>query len=466
MQKTLQIFFCLLFTNFIACDFGNTNIDPTRPTDAELKEILPSAITQTAHNLTSIGGRVTAIVIQQLKGIDAQPESYSQYLIDERTLDEFWQTGLYGGAMKDAFILIEKANEQERPHYKGIAQILMAINLGIATSFWGEVPYEEAFQGLQNLQPKYDSQEDIYERIQLLLQKAIQNLSQPASENPPLEDDLIFSGDAQKWIKTAKALQARYYLHLSKRDNNTVQKVLNALQSGVFQNLKDQPIFQFGNFINEAHPLPLYSFERPDQLAMSDYLYQLMDTLNDPRLNSYAFFKNNTPLIYHRDSNQLFWGQFDAPLPLISLMELKFIESEIHLRLGNETLSQIYFKEAVVAHFEQLNFSNAIFDNYINQHIHFDNQSTFDEKLEWLIQQKHIAFFAQNSIESWLDYRRTGFPQLIVPPNINSSFNPSMIIPRRYLYPISERTANEMEVNQAINRQNGQLLDVDIWAFE
>lgn len=466
MRALIKIAFVFSIVCFNACDFDDTNLDPTRPDDAELKEILPTAITQTTHNLMSIGGRVTGIVVQHFDGIDAQPESYGQYLIDERTLDEFWQTGLYAGAMKDCAILMEKATAGDAPHYNGIAKILMAVNLGIATSFWGEVPFSEAFQGLENLNPKFDSQEDIYKEIQSLLQKAIENLEQPSSENPPQIDDLIFGGEASKWISTAKALQARYHLHLSRRDINAAQKALDVIHSGAFEMISEQPDFPFGNNLNEANPLPLYLFERPDQIVMSDYLYALLDSTNDPRLEYLAIMIDGEPHIYRQDSTQLFWGQFDTPLPLISFTELKFIEAEAHLLLGNLEDAEKVFIEAVTAHFEQMNTGDLNFDPIMSSLINFDVHSTFEAQLEWLIQQKHIALFAQNPIEAWVDFRRTGFPKIHPPASANPSFNPSLVIPKRYLYPISERNSNEVNFNEAIERQGGHLMDVGIWGFE
>lgn len=121
------------------------------------------------------------------------------------------------------------------------------------------------------------------------------------------------------------------------------------------------------------------------------------------------------------------------------------------------------FQTAVLANFDQLNLFSSTNLTYINQHIHFNNCPTFEDKLVWLIQEKHIALFAKNPIEAWGGYRRTGYPILAVPPNANPRFNPNLIIPRRYLYPISERTANENNLNEAILRQGGHLLNVDFW---
>jgi len=457
----------LLFLALSAsCDFGDTNLDPTRQTDAELKEILPTALAQTSRNLASIGGRVTGTVIQHFKGIDAQPESYSQYLIDERTLDQFWRTGLFGGAMKDCQNIIEKAKKSEQPHYEGIAKILMAVNLGIATSFWGEVPFKEAFNGLENLQPVYDSQEALYQSIQQLLNEAIEALNQPASNNPPQEDDLIFGGDATKWIATSKALQARYFLHLSKRRTEAAQDALNAIRAGAFQSLEQQPDFPFSNNVNEANPLPLYNFERPDQLAIGDFLHQLLKDENDPRLSRYAVEIEGMPLLFDRDASSLYWGQFGAPLPLISLAEVKFIEAEALLRLHRTEEAETALREACITHFQQMNIPEPEYSVYLENHLHFLNATSFDQQLELVLTQKYIALFGQNPIEAWVDFRRTGYPELQPATGANPSFNPSLVVPRRYLYPISERISNETNFNAAIQRQGGHLMDVNIWAFK
>lgn len=449
-----------------ACEFGSTNLDPTLTVDAEMKEILPGALVQTAHNIVSIGGRVSGVVVQHFKGVDAQPAGYNQYLIDERTLDAFWRSGLYGGAMKDCQILIEKATEADQPIYRGIAKVLMAINMGMATTIWGDVPFQDAFQGLNQLQPSYDRQSDIYLSIQDLLQTAIEDFHLAQKDPLYLADDLIFNGQTLPWIATAKALQARYQLHLSRKDPAASLKTLAFIRSGAFESLNSQPVFAFGKSLKEAHPLPLFSFDRPDQMVVGDYLYSYLRELNDPRFSRLIAIVGDTPIFHHPDSNQLYWGQFDAPLPFISLTELKFIEAEALLRTGAIDEAEEAFQMAVRANLQQLNLPEEITHDFIENKIHFRQATDFTARLQLLIRQKHLALFGQNPIEAWVDYRRTGFPRLTAPSDANPSFNPSLIVPRRCLYPISERRTNEINLNEAISRQGGHLLDTDLWIFQ
>ena len=77
-----------------------------------------------------------------------------------------------------------------------------------------------------------------------------------------------------------------------------------------------------------------------------------------------------------------------------------------------------------------------------------------------------MASFAQNPHEAWIDQRRTGFPQLEIPQNANSSLNPSLTIPKRVVYPIGERTTNYNHYQEAITRQGGHLMDITPWLFK
>ncbi len=65
----------------------------------------------------------------------------------------------------------------------------------------------------------------------------------------------------------------------------------------------------------------------------------------------------------------------------------------------------------------------------------------------------------------WITAERA-FPELRRLAGISTSFNPSRVIPRRYLYPNTEVNTNNQPMTAAIERQGGQLLDVDMWAFK
>jgi hypothetical protein len=79
--------------------------------------------------------------------------------------------------------------------------------------------------------------------------------------------------------------------------------------------------------------------------------------------------------------------------------------------------------------------------------------------------EKYKAMYGQAPIQVWNDFRRTGFPALTPNPDGVNGNNPSGIVPRRLLYPITERQSNPIPYEEAIQAQGGHLLDDDIWVF-
>lgn len=470
MMRYLKIFMIIALFPFSGCDFGNTNIDPSKLDDVEVTQILPAAQAQTARNLGSVGARVSGVVVQHFRGIADQPLAYNTYLIDENALDDYWVGGLYAGAMKDCQIIIEKGKDEDIPQYVGIAKILMSINLGIATCFWGDVPYSEALLGFDQLQPAYDTQEDIYKAIQTLLDEAIEALNEDSGELTPGTDDLIYGGNRALWLGTARALKARYYLHLVKQDSAAALNALSVLDAGTLYANTVQPEFPFGDIQNEANPIAYYGEDRAGQLAVNQFMLDLLDTKNDPRKQLYTREVNGNYVIYVRndkedDLTDLYWGQFDSPMPLISYSELLFIRAEANLRVGISSLAESNLLAAVRANMRVLGVDEEDIEEYITAHVSLSGLS-FEQSLAKIIEEKFVAMFGQGAIEAWVDYRRTGYPELTPAANASESFDPSKVVPRRYLYPISERSTNGENMEEAVSRQGGHLLDQELWAFQ
>jgi len=63
------------------------------------------------------------------------------------------------------------------------------------------------------------------------------------------------------------------------------------------------------------------------------------------------------------------------------------------------------------------------------------------DKIQAIIYQKYISLAGYNNLEGYLEYERTGYPNLPVP----ASADPSAVsttIPKRQYYPLSELTSN------------------------
>lgn len=461
LTNILTITIGALLISTTGCDFGDINIDPTRQFDVEMSSLLPTAQAQVAYNIGANPNRVTGIILQQYEGVDAQQLQYTSCVIDENTMNNFWNFGLYAGLLNNLSVIIDKANEEEKPHYSGIAKVLMAHQLGMATSFFGDIPFSEALQGLENLKPSYDTQEQIYASIQTLLDEAINELGQPGHPVGPSGDDLIFGGDADSWTATAYALKARFTMHLTKRNPNAATQALGFIdqaKSHGFTSEAAAPKFQFEDKITGGNPLAIFGQQRPNTMAIADDFVARME--NDPRQEKYMSFDGSKWVYFQAGDENLFWSQFDSYLPLISYPELKFLEAEAKVRTGAGDAKDALI-EAVQASMDQLGVEEAAAAAYIATNI-----VPQAADLQLVINEKYDALFGQAPQEAWVDFRRTDFPNLTADPGCDNGLNPGGGIPRRYLYPIDERLTNRENYEAAIARQGGQLMNVDLWAFE
>jgi hypothetical protein len=441
----------ILVVILTACEYDSTNNDPTRPggENVPLVAIVPAMQTQTHRNIGAVLGRYGGILTQQWEGVDAQQLGYTSYVIGENDTSSPWDSGLYTGSMRDAVDIIERATAQENFNTRGLAKIYLAINLGIATNVWGNVPYSEAFLAAENLSPKYDDQEELYTVILDLLDEAINDLE--ANDPVGIQGDLI-DATPNQWIATAHALKARFYIQLTSRSNSAAQNALTEINLAMSSN-DGQINFLFENSQNGGHPLALFGFQRPNTMIIGDFFADLMT--NDPRQPLYMVEDDGDNFLYFSDDDpNLVWSKLNSASPVISYAEVKFIEAEATERNGD---GEFIMKEAIRANMEYLSIPTADIDTYIAD-ITFNGIQT-------IMTEKYKAMYGQAPIQVWNDFRRTGFPELTPNPDGVNGNNPSGIVPRRLLYPITERQSNPIPYEEAIQAQGGHLLDDNIWVF-
>jgi hypothetical protein len=106
---------------------------------------------------------------------------------------------------------------------------------------------------------------------------------------------------------------------------------------------------------------------------------------------------------------------------------------------------------------------NFNFDTYYAQDmVKYDGKTT--KGLEQIISQKYAAFFMNSGMEAYFNWRRTGFPKFETGVGNGNSNR----IALRWQYPISERTTNTKNYNDAINSQYGGKDDINdtVWIMK
>ncbi len=417
---------------FAGCQLAEVNENPNVPDDVPLETLLPPAQFDLAEAIGGRAFRYSNIFSQHLQGTNNQELNTENYSPDELFVGYLWDD-FYAGSMIKLRFLIDKAEAQEAPHYEGVGKILMASALGVVTDFWGAVPYSEALSA-SNVQPGYDSQPEVYAQIIQLLDDAVEDLQAPESVFSPGNDDLVYQGDLMAWIKAANALKARYLLHQVNVDPNAASQALTAAQGAFSNSFED---FQYSYLGTDVDANPIFQYYEITPNAIIDQQFVGIIGIQDPRFD---FFVDIIPFTGGESKVGEALASPDSPIKFISYVEQKFIEAECYLRTGQLPQAEEALQEAIRTSVEDNTFGTLTteeIDEFVGE---FALSGDFESDLEVLIEQKYVALFTTQ--EPWVDYRRTGYPQLEPNEGAVSASNPNGEIPLRLMYPQNERLLN------------------------
>lgn len=436
-----------LTLTFISCEQElNINNDPNNPTVVPISSLLAGSEVHLGYFLGGDGTRIPASIVQHYGGHRGQLLNYGQYNITSADSDGAW-TNIYD-ILIDLREIENKTQDTDDKIYLGISQVLQAYTFSIATDLFGDIPFTESLQGISNITPKYDKQEDIYPALISMLDKGIVNLNSNSGTLPG-DDDVIYQGDTTKWVALANSIKLRLYNHLSKRTPTAALTFLASNPSLLVSPTNNAKI-NFGDVASSANPI--YQFDilsgRADN-AVCKTIVDKMKSLNDPRV-PYFFnvvtnndnglagqYLGNLPGNDLDDSGlNLFsrvgsrFASINSPVILMSAAEVEFIKSEIYFRASQNTNAQISYENAIKNDFIDTGLTTLQAQTYISG-------VPFNNSLQRIMEQKWITMF-QASYESFTDWRRTGFPVLTSPVTNRTSG----VTPRRLPYPQVEINVN------------------------
>lgn len=429
--------------------------------------------------------------------------------------------GFCGGMYENVYLhifnntrnLIESCEESGLTDYAGMLRVIQTYAIQMLTDTYGPVAYTSAIEDpTDGASYYYDSQEDIYNYLFDLLDDAITNFQNPASElSDRQEFDSWCQGDLDLWIRVANQFKLRLAMRIVKVNPTLAQeKAQEAVQAGVLT--KDILINQ--GLSNELTRM----FEWGD-CRMNANLITIMEGFNDPRLPLYVttntedienvdgtvtatgtryvgirngiFTSESSPTSWRGVSNVV--CEYTTPFPVMKASEGYFLRAEGLLRgwnMGGGTAQQWYEDGIRTSIQNELSYKGSFagvssisedaIDAYINgttiqedyidpvnsQYnyeavntlcVKWDESATNEEKLQRIITQKWIANFPL-SIEAWCEYRRTGYPVMF--PNVNNQSNGTIDTNegvRRLIYSETEINTNNAELQNGIailNQEN------------
>ncbi len=470
MKISKMYWILLLAVGMISsCDngFEELNSNPNDPAMVPSKLVLTNVIrmTQNIMNSTFVGGDMGSCWVQHYA--KTQYNAEARYIPRESVIGNMVWQGLYASVVMDAKKMEELAIGEGNNDMQGAALILQAYGLSVLTDVFGAIPFYEALNGESEgeFTPVYDNQENVFEGILEMLDKANLLLNGTGDIDPT--SDILYGGDYTRWKKMANALKFRALMRISGKVNvsTDLQDIMD--NRVLFTSNHDEAKLAYLENPPNANPLfETVVFGNRNEWVMNETIIEFLESLDDPRLEIYAqpvsgeIYKGKpsgciaNPIgIDNFSPIGLKYLDAEAPGYFMSYAELQFLMAEAAQRGLISGDPESYYNEAIRASLE-FNEVEEQYSEYINQP---SVAYTSVNGLRKIAEQKWIALFGQG-IETWTEWRRTQYPELI-PANCGAISE----IPSRLTYPNEEQSLNGENYWEAVNNQGPDALTTKIW---
>jgi hypothetical protein len=140
---------------------------------------------------------------------------------------------------------------------------------------------------------------------------------------------------------------------------------------------------------------------------------------------------------------------------IISYSEVQFILAEAHLKgwITAGTAKE-YYEKGITANFDY--WKIPVPAGFLEQ-----PQVAWNGTMEQLMEQKWMAYYLNNTVEAWGEYKRTGLPALTPGPLATTITNGK--IPTRVFYPTLEQSVNADNYRAASERIGGDVITARHW---
>jgi hypothetical protein len=457
----------LVANGFTACenvDFGDKNANVNGSADPYTAGLMSGAIMDFATYTGRDGLMKPTLYVQyqsQVTYVDemlyaAVNASWYQYYV--RSLSSMQQVIDYCSDPANVTPALESQGSVN--NQIGVASILKCMMFKRVTDTYGDVPFSTALEGVDNLSPTYDTQENVYKGIISDLKTGRDMLN--SNENWPT-GDIIYGGDVDKWKKFANSFIMQTAIQLSKKYPGAADYAATEFNSamnngsGIISTVADEAWFSFEDvpgFRNpwNANRTPDYFMSKEFSDALQGITGDVNPTSNhtlDTRIDVYATGRGDgVPYGYKSGSgagaisisNDNYWNN-TTPLPLLTA-SYTYLNRADAANMGwtGENVANM-LTEGIAKSYETL-------DSHFGTDISGDAAAYAAARVadmgtapggsaQVIGEEKWVSLFGQ-AFDAWSEWRRTDYPKLTPAADY---FNDGKI-PRRYIYPSEEATLN------------------------
>lgn len=462
--KKLMLLLFIGVIGFSGCKkFLDINQNPNNPETADPNLLLPT-VEASLGQLMGNGFQVYGGMFSQYW---TQSPNSSQYkLIDQYNLrntdfDRTWLI-IYRNALQNAQLIINSKISGIQ-YTQGMAYILKAYTFQVATDAFGDIPVADALQGAAVNAPRYQAQSVVYDSVFNYIDKGMALLSTTGAVNPGAQD-ILFQGSTAKWKAFANTLKLKAYLRLSKVNPAKASAGIAALYATTPAFVTADASLKYIAIGGNENPLynEMVALKRVENLVASNTAVKAFVKNNDTRLFKFydpiasapgvitaidqgSYLQNSGKVVSLPSALVGASPNIDAsaiaPVKLISAAESAFLQAEAVARGWAAGDVNGLYTQGITASFTATGNpadAPAYIANAPDGQAALTAAGTVDAKVKAIITQKYYAMCGFQGFEAWTEYRRTGYPDFLVPSVAQGAGK----MPQRFLYASSEALSN------------------------
>lgn len=447
----------------VSCQKNLTEIneDPNRPTAVPTPFLLTRAQYRFMYNLygafTSV--RINGVASQHWAQSELDNESLYGFRIssDNTVFENVYLT------LNDAQSIIDICTtDPTMAQYGDVdlqvasAMIMKAYGLQLLAETFGGIPYTESYhynsvEGQGVVTPKYNTQKEVFEALEKDLTKASDLLkgvidrggkgwTSPSTGTGSC--DVMLGGKPENWYRFANTMLLRLAVRTSNVDPNWKTKAQAAIARGIIETNAGNASLNFISANPGYSPIYyMYFVNKRNDFTMSYALAEYMKGGANPKPNytspmagqvdprlAAMVGDHNANLLglpYGLPSNirNAYWEEYRTKTISMATNNCKVSEMEFWMTMTDCANSLLLkaevtgdvndFEAGVKASLEEWGAAD---NGYVAFVTNLFNAADDEGKKELCVTQKYIHNFGHNSMEAWSEYRRTGYPKMLVLP--------------------------------------------------
>ncbi len=207
------------------------------------------------------------------------------------SFDLMWQRA-QAELIPDMDLVINQSDEGGFSLVAGAARVMKAYTLYTLVDLFGAVPYSEAQQGINNPSPRADSDVDVYNAANAIIEQAIADLSTPTGS---FDNDLYYDGSAEAWLKLANTIKLRRLVQtrLVNADAGAINSIVSS--GNIIDETSEDFQWQYGTSLanpDSRHPYYEDAYSNAPAVYHGNYYMWLLfgdKPVTDPRLRYYFY---------------------------------------------------------------------------------------------------------------------------------------------------------------------------------